>query len=52
MPIDRNIEENSEPNPNNPTEVISEIEANDDFIPSLDRYEKLELLGVGGMARL
>ena len=51
MSNDRNIEENSKP-PNERTEVISEIDANDDFIPSVGRFEKLELLGVGGMARV
>jgi eukaryotic-like serine/threonine-protein kinase len=52
MSIDRNTEENSKPNPINQTEVIGEVEANDNLIPSLGRYEKLELLGVGGMARV
>jgi serine/threonine-protein kinase len=34
------------------TEVISPIDANDERISSFGRYEKLELLGEGGMARV
>ncbi|HSE41083.1 MAG TPA: protein kinase [Acidobacteriota bacterium] len=52
MSIDRKIDENSEPNPIKHTEVISEVDANDDFIPAVGRFERLELLGVGGMARV
>jgi serine/threonine-protein kinase len=44
--------EDSKPNPLDQTEVISGVDSNDDFIPSVGRFERLELLGVGGMARV